>query len=69
MYEPIYVAFCDNVLTNYVGNFFAEPCGHHCYGGSGNLGQQPLTVSLPVLIKKETEVFLDYLQSWLRRDL
>ena len=27
MYEPTYVAFCDNVLTNYVGNFFTEPCG------------------------------------------
>ena len=24
MYEPTYVAFCDNVLTNYIGNFFAE---------------------------------------------
>ena len=26
MYEPTYVAFCNNVLTNHVGNFFAEPC-------------------------------------------
>ena len=27
MYLPTILAFCDNVFTNSVGIFFAEPCG------------------------------------------